>query len=125
MSGFYLRITPDQVGIGVGAHSFDKDRLATFRHAVVHPQAGESLQQAVTALERARFAVKGEHYKQLPRGFDTDDAFATRMLRYAALWVGEDEPTPKSLHSKRFVSWAMTRWSKQAPLHRWLVDNLQ
>ncbi len=47
------------------------------------------------------------------------------MLRHNALWVGEDEPAPKSLRSKRFVGWAMTRWSKMVPLHRWLVDTLQ
>ena len=31
VSGFYLRITPTEVGIGVGAHGFDKDRLAKYR----------------------------------------------------------------------------------------------
>ena len=46
------------------------------------------------------------------------------MLRYKALWAGEDEPAPKVLASKRFVAWAINRWSKMAPLHRWLVENL-
>ncbi|MCP3976987.1 MAG: hypothetical protein GY720_21070 [bacterium] len=44
------------------------------------------------------------------------------MLRYSALWASEDDAAPKVLDSKRFVSWAMTRWSKMEPLHRWLVD---
>ena len=111
ISGFYLRITPNAVGVGVGAHGFDKDRLAAYR--------------AVTALERAKIEVKGEHYKQLPRGFEAADEFTGRMLRFNALWTGEDTSAPKVFTSSRFVSWAMTRWAKAEPLHRWLVDSLQ
>jgi len=125
VSGFYLRITADGVGIGAGAHSFDKDRLAAYRGAVIDPKSGKTLRDAVSEVEQAKFDVLGEHYKGLPRGFDTDDEFVGRMLRHSALWVGEDQPAPKVLGSKRFVSWAMTRWSKMEPLHRWLVDTLQ
>jgi uncharacterized protein (TIGR02453 family) len=125
VSGFYLRITADAVGIGVGAHGFDKDRLAAYRSAVIDPKLGESLRSAVTGVEKAKIEVKGQHYKQLPRGFDTADEFTSRMLRYNALWTGEDVLAPKVLASKRFVGWAMTRWAKAAPLHRWLVDSLQ
>ena len=124
VSGFYLRITPDGVGIGVGAHHFDRDRLASYRSAVTDSASATSLHAAVGAIERAKFEVKGEHYKTLPRGFDTDDEFTARMLRHNALWVGEDEPAPKVLGSKRFVAWAIARWSKMEPLHRWLVDQL-
>lgn len=125
VSGFYLRITSDGVGIGAGAHMFDKDRLAAFRNAVVDTKTGMSLRAAVTKIEQAKIEVEGEHYKGLPRGFETADEFTGRMLRHNALWVGEDQPAPKVLANKRFVSWAMTRWSKMEPLHRWLVDILQ
>jgi len=125
VSGFYMRITPVAVGVGVGAHRFDKDRLAIYRTAVADSRSGKSLLEAVTSLERAKIEVKGEHYKKLPRGFETDDEFTARMLRYNALWTGEDAAAPKVLNSSRFVSWAMSRWTKAAPLHGWLVDNLQ
>lgn len=124
VSGFYLRITPEAVGVGVGAHSFDKDRLAQYRAAVVDDAAGKALKKAVAVLKAARVDVKGEHYKSLPRGFEAADEFEEKYLRYNALWTGEDEPAPASLTSKRFVGWAMTRWSKQAPLHRWLVRHV-
>ena len=92
---------------------------------MVDPKSGKALRSAVAGLEKAKIEVKGAHYKQLPRGFDTDDDFTGRMLRYNALWTGEDEAAPKVLGSRRFVSWAMTRWTRAAPLHRWLVDTLQ
>ena len=122
-SGFYLRITPDQVGIGVGAHGFDKDGLAAFRAAVVDPAAGPALLDAVAATERAGFEVKGAHYKNVPAGFEANGETA-RLLRHAALWTGEDVPIPKSVHTRRFVGWCMTRWQKSLPIHRWLVDHL-
>ncbi len=125
VSGFYLRITPDGVGVGVGAHGFDKDRLASYRAAVADPASAESLRAAVSAIERAKFEVKGERLKTLPRGFEARDEFTARMLRHNALWAGEDAPAPKVLGSRRFVAWAMNRWSKMEPLHRWLVDTLQ
>lgn len=125
VSGFYLRITPTDVGIGVGAHGFDKDRLAAYRDAVVDADSGPALKEAVAQLSKSRVDVKGEHYKTLPRGFEADSDFERKFLRYNALWTGDDFATPASLTSKRFVSWAMTRWAKQAPLHRWLVDHLQ
>lgn len=124
VSGFYLRITPDAVAIGIGAHRFDRDRLASYRAAVIDPLAGESLRAAVGAIEKTGFELKGEHYKTLPRGFAAPDEFTGRMLRHNSLWIGEEEPAPKVLGSKRFVAWALTRWSKMAPLHRWLVDNV-
>jgi uncharacterized protein (TIGR02453 family) len=125
VSGFYLRITADAVAVGCGAHRFDKDRLDSYRAAVADPTAAKSLLGAVSAIEKAKYGVKGEHYKTLPRGFDADDEFTARMLRHNALWVGDDEPAPKVFGSSRFVSWAMTRWSKMEPLHRWLVDTVQ
>lgn len=125
VSGFFLRVAPAGVGIGVGAHGFDKDRLAAYRAAVADTKSGKSLQAAVAQVEKAKFEVQGEHYKGLPRGFDTDDDFIGHMLRHNALWASEDDAAPKVLNSKRFVNWAINRWSKMEPLHRWLVDTIQ
>jgi uncharacterized protein (TIGR02453 family) len=125
VSGFYLRITPTQLGVGVGAHRFDRDRLAAFRQAVVDPVHGTGLGAAVTSVEKAGWPVRGEKYKQLPRGFKASNAAQERFLKYGALWCGEDVPIPASLHNRRLLSYAMNRWAKLEPLHRWLVDTLQ
>jgi uncharacterized protein (TIGR02453 family) len=125
VSGYYMRIAPAELGIGVGAHGFDKDRLAAFRAAVVDSGASAALREVVGSVESAGWPVMGEHYKQLPRGFEAADAFQERFLRYSALWTGEDTPQPKSLRSRRLVPYVMNRWTKLEPLHRWLVDRLQ
>jgi len=125
VSGFYLRITPTDVGIGAGAHGFDRDRLTAYRDAVVDAKSGKALRSIVATMEEAEIEIRGEHYKRLPRGFDTDDELTGRLLRHNSLWTGEDVAAPKVLGSRRFVTWAMNRWAKMEPLHRWLVDTLQ
>ncbi|MFQ5967212.1 MAG: DUF2461 domain-containing protein [Acidimicrobiia bacterium] len=124
-SGYFMRITPTDLGIGVGAHGFDKDRLAAYRSAVVDPKSGPALIKAVQAVEAAGWEVRDQHYKRLPQGFDAANEHQERLLRHSSLWTGRDEPHPKSLTSSRLVSFCMSRWEQLQPLHRWLVDTLQ
>ena len=123
-SGFFLRITSTELGLGVGAHSFDKDRLAAYRDAVVDSSSGPSLVKATKAVAKAGFPAKGEHYKKLPRGYEASNADPELLLRYAALWCGEDIKHPKELHTGGIVKYTVDGWKKLAPLHRWLVDNI-
>lgn len=124
-SGYYVRITPDGVGVGAGAHGFDKEQLSVFREALLDSKKRARLLTAVAAADKAGYPVHGEHYKRLPRGFEDAPEEAHDLLRFAALWTGEDEPHPKSMSSKAFVGWVARRWEKLDPIHRWLVDNLQ
>lgn len=125
VSGYYLRITSDTIGLGVGAHRFDKDRLAAYRTAILDPRRRRRLLAAIDAAASAGCAVAGEHYKRLPTGFADAPAAAHDLLRHNALWVGSDQPAPASFHTRAFVGWAVRRWEKLTPLHRWLVDTLQ
>jgi uncharacterized protein (DUF2461 family) len=61
VSGYYLRPTPDTVGVGVGAHSFTPEQLTHYRGLVVAPSPGRKLLEAVAQVEKAGFEVKGEH----------------------------------------------------------------
>ncbi len=124
VSGFYMRITPKVLGLGVGAHGFDRDRLAVFRDAVVDPQAGEALARAVGQVEKSGAEVHGEHYKKTPRGFEPANETQERFLRHSALWTGDDEKHSPELHSPAIVPYAVQRWQEQAPIHRWLVEHL-
>jgi len=125
-TGFFLRVTPDDVGIGVGAHGFDKERLARYRDLVVNPASGGALRGAVAAVTRAGMSVEGEQYKRLPKGFEEPaDPESARLLRFGALWAHQTVEHPPAMSSRRFVSWCLTRWRKQLPIHEWLRDNLQ
>lgn len=123
-SGFYLRISPDGVGIGAGAHRFERDRLGAYRAAVIDAKSGPALSRAVTAIEKAGHVVEGATYKTTPRGFEPRTDRQEQMLRHSALWIGEDHPLSPTLHSPEFVDWAVNRWKTMKPIHRWLVDRL-
>ena len=124
VSGYFMRITPTELGIGVGAHGFDNDRLAAFRSAVVDPQTGPGLAAAVDTVERNGWTVKGESYKRIPRGFEPANATQERLLLHGALWCGRDESHPSSMRTARLVPYVLRRWEQLDPLHRWLVDHL-
>ena len=80
---------------------------------------------AAAAVEKEGWKVRGNKYKQLPRGYEASSPSEERFLKYGGMWTGEDRPIPASLHNRRLVSYVMNRWTKLAPLHRWLVDTLQ
>ncbi len=124
LSGFFLRITAETVGIGVGAHGFDRDRLAAFRSAVVDGSSGPSLRRTIEEVERTGHSVKGEHYQRVPRGFEAADPFQERLLRHAALWTSHEVEHPDELTSAAIIDWALDHWRSMAPVHRWLVDTL-
>ena len=124
VSGYFFRITPEGIGLGVGAHGFDKERLAAFRDAVVDTRKRNRLLKAAAVTTKAGYPIHGQHYKRLPRGYEDAPDAAHELLRHNALWVGLDEPHPKSLSSKAIVGWTTRRWEKLDPLHRWLVDTL-
>ncbi len=126
VTGYFMRLEPDAIHLGVGAHAFTPEQLTAYRGLVVGTRSGPALRTAVEAVAKAGFPIKGEHYKRIPKGFEEPaDPVVGSLLRHNALWVGEAFDHPGVLGSARLVSWCMTRWRKLAPLHDWLRDNVQ
>jgi uncharacterized protein (TIGR02453 family) len=124
VSGFFARVSPDEFGVGVGAHGLDKDGLAAFRSAVDDPSSGKALAEAAAKVEKAGFTLDGEHYKRVPKGF-SDDGPAGRFILFAGLHT-YTEHDPSILTDGAAVTKACrATWSKLAPIHRWLIDNVQ
>lgn len=123
-SGFFLRISPAFVGIGAGAHSFEKEALARFRAAAADPAGGAQLAAVAEELERDGFEVGGERYVRIPRGMDADGR-AARFLRHGALFVHHDESAELASDPERLLPMCVSVWDRLAPLHRWLVDHVQ
>lgn len=123
VSGFYFRLTTKSLGLGAGAHRFDRDRLGEYRDAVVDPKAGPSLKRAVGATQKAGWPVEGEHFKRTPSGYDATGE-TERLLRFNALWTGMDEEIPNALYGPELVDYCLERWRRLIPIHRWLVRSL-
>jgi uncharacterized protein (TIGR02453 family) len=123
-SGFYLRVTPDLVGIGAGAHHFDRDALDRFRTAVADPASGARLAEIAAGIERDGLQIGNERYKRPPRGFDADGP-AAGFLLHDGLFVATQEPPEIATDPARLMPACEAVWTRLAPLHRWLVDHVQ
>jgi len=123
-SGFYARLTPEGLGVGVGAHGFSKERLTVYRDSVADLKAGARLLDAVRAVEEAGYPLRGEEYKRTPPGFDVNDPERERLLRFSALWAAFEEPDGPWLQTPEALDRPLAHWNKMLPLHRWIVSAL-
>ncbi len=67
MSALILRVWPDGVVVGGGAHGVDRCQLAVYRDAAADPTTGAELATIVYDLETAGHEIRGETYEHLPR----------------------------------------------------------
>jgi uncharacterized protein (TIGR02453 family) len=123
VSGLFLRVWPDGVVVGAGAHGFDKYQLAAYRDAVADPTAGAELATIVNDLEAAGHDVGGETYKRVPRGYAAT-GIAERLLRHSALFVHAELPV-QTATSTKFVDTVLGHWHAFRTVHRWLTANVQ
>lgn len=121
-SGFFLRIAPDAVTVGAGAHGFDRDQLACYRAAVTTLDPGHDLASIVAALDRAGHDIGGQTYTRTPRGY-TATPDQDRLLRHSALYAHAELPTDLAV-SPKLIPTLLRHWRAFAPLHRWLETNV-
>jgi uncharacterized protein (TIGR02453 family) len=124
VSGLFLRVSPDGVIVGAGAHGFDKQQLARYRKAIVDSAALHELDPVVAELDHAGFDVGGETYARIPRGFAADGPCADRLLRHSSLYTQAEFPSITAIEPG-FVSHVLRQWRASVPLHRWLVEHVQ
>jgi uncharacterized protein (TIGR02453 family) len=120
--GFWLRLTPDAVHLGVGTHWLhDGETLTRFRQAVADPRRGAALSRALTKVRTAGdYRIEGEHYKRVPKGFPTDHPRAD-LLRYHSLTAYTSlEPLPPEVHTAGFVDLCLGHFKVMAPVQRWI-----
>jgi uncharacterized protein (TIGR02453 family) len=123
VSALFLRVWPNGIVVGAGAHDFDKYQLATYRDAVADPTAGVELATIVSDVEAAGYEIGGETYKRVPRGYAAA-GIAERLLRHSALYVHAELPA-KTASSASCIDTLLGRWRAFVGVHRWLVANVQ
>jgi uncharacterized protein (TIGR02453 family) len=124
-SGFYLRVTPQLVGIGAGANHLGAGGLSAYRAAVCDVEDGPELVRIVAALEEAGWELGDPRRQRPPRGWEPEDPAAERLLRYDGLFVARRAPAQLATDAERLVPTCLEVWSALAPLHRWFVERVQ
>lgn len=123
VSSFFVRVTPEEVILGAGCHGFDPPRLKTFRAAVATPKTGAALVGIVEEIEAAGYRLGGHHYKRPPRGFEATGR-AADLLLFNGLSAFAHEPAALAT-TPDLLPRCVEHWRTMAPLHRWLIDNVQ
>ena len=123
--GFFVRLRPATITVGVGMHRFERPALEAYREAVGEERSGRELEDAIArATGLPGVAVGGgEAYKRVPQGFGVDHPRAD-LLRHNALYVSGDWDLPAEVSSPGFAPWVAERLEHMAPVERWLTKVL-
>jgi uncharacterized protein (TIGR02453 family) len=122
-SGFYLSVSGDAVGLGVGLMRIaDLDR---WRAAIADDDTGSAFEAALTTVEAELGAATDltPDLKRVPKPYPQDHP-RERWLRHKGFRAAIDVDLPPEATTPAFVGWCATRFMSFAPLHRWLVDNV-
>lgn len=120
--GFFIRLEPAGGGIYVGQHIFDKAKLDAFREAVHDDKMGLELEEIIAEVGSVgSYEVGGDHYKRVPRGYDSNHPRAV-LLKYNGLWVVDPSAvTETDLYSPELVETCFEHCRRMDPIQRWLV----
>jgi uncharacterized protein (TIGR02453 family) len=123
--GYFMRLRPATVTVGVGMHRFDRPVLEAYREAVGAERTGRELEVAIArATELPGVAVGGgDAYKRVPSGYAADHPRAD-LLRHNALYVSGEWEVPAEAADGRFASWVAERLERMAPVERWLTATI-
>jgi uncharacterized protein (TIGR02453 family) len=117
--GFYFHLDPPTLMVGGGMHEFTPAALGRYRDAVVDARRGVELRGLVDGMVRDGYALWGERYKRVPRGYDQAHPNA-ELLLYRGLFAGVSLPIPDEFYSSALLDWCERRYRAVAPLEAWL-----
>jgi uncharacterized protein (TIGR02453 family) len=118
-SGFFFRLSKNEVMLGCGMHAFSPKTLAAYRRAALDDRTGAKLVGIIKKLKNAGYDVGQVGYKKVPKGVDPGHP-REELLRFNSLHAGWQAPHPKALSSAAFASFVAGHFAKIAPLHEWL-----
>jgi uncharacterized protein (TIGR02453 family) len=118
--GFYFHVTPSDLGLFCGVHTFTKEKLILYRKAVDNERIGEELSQITSAVMATGCYIGGDQYKRVPTGFEPDHPRA-ELLKFKGLHASISDLDPELITKPEFMDYTFEQWRKMVPLHHWLV----
>ena len=123
-SGFFFRMFAGSVILGAGIHGFEKEALQRYREAVDQGKSGKALESLAVKMGRGGYELGGEHYKKVPREFDSDHRRG-HLLKHNALYAHIEVPLPAEARTPAFSAWCGAHFKNIQPLHKWLLVNVR
>jgi uncharacterized protein (TIGR02453 family) len=124
-SGFYFQLSPDRLMLGVGIYMFTKPLVKLYRDAVIHPEYGMTLREAIEGVMAVEgYQIGGKRYKRIPNGYDAKHRNAEFLL-HNGLHVSTESAIPDELYSEALLDYCFERFKDMAPIHHWLVSVIE
>jgi uncharacterized protein (TIGR02453 family) len=117
--GYYFHLEPSNLMLGAGIHRFSKPLLQAYRDAIVEPELGPTLEEAIKQVTAKSYDIGVKSYKRTPRGFDPDHELA-ELLLYSGLTTGANLGIPPELQSIDLVEYCFQRFQDMVPIVDWL-----
>lgn len=121
--GFWFRITPDEIWLGVGLYGMQGELLENFRQSVIHPRSAKALLTAVEAVRAAGPYEIGERTRKLmPRGYPADGVAAEYLLHEGLTGLIK-LPAPAA-QAANFLDDCLGHYRAMWPIGKWLLDEV-
>jgi uncharacterized protein (TIGR02453 family) len=119
--GYYFHLEPPNLMLGVGLYMFPRNLLEHYRNAVVDPEYGAELEDALKKIRKSPdYTLGGQHYKRIPAGFDAAHPNA-ELLLHNGLYSGIEVPIPEEFYSNKLIDFCYKKYKPLVPLQRWLL----
>jgi uncharacterized protein (TIGR02453 family) len=118
--GYYFHLDGHNLMLGAGLYSFAKPILKAYRDAVVDPDLGLGLDQAIAKVSNKGYSLGEKTYKRVPRGYDPEHENSALLL-YSGLTTGIELSHPTELYSSALVSYCLERYRDMTPIVEWLT----
>jgi uncharacterized protein (TIGR02453 family) len=119
--GFFFGMDAAGAALYGGMHTFPRPMLGAYQDAAADDDLGRQLEAALVSVGRGGdYAVGGEQYKRVPRGFDPGHSRAD-LLRYKGLHARSPVIEPATLTTPELVDVCFEHCRNMMPLHQWLV----
>jgi len=117
---FGFQIDANGMDLLAGLYKFTPPVLADYRDKVADERGGTKLSAVLEAVsEKGDYALRGEHYKRVPAGYDPNAKYAD-LLRYDGLYGVSPRITADDMRSPELVDLCYTHYQNMAPLYDWL-----
>ncbi|MET8001949.1 DUF2461 domain-containing protein [Nonomuraea glycinis] len=122
--GLYVEVSAAGLFTAGGVYSQAADQVARYRAAVDEDLSGKPLEEIVSSLRAAGYAVSGDRLKTRPRGVPVDHP-RLDLLRHRSLHAGSRfEPEPW-VHTPEVAARVRDTWRDYAPLIEWLCAHVR
>lgn len=123
-SAYFMRLSPDFVGIGGGKHTFTPDQRSRFRTAIDDDTTGADLLRIVERIEDQGYTISGGPRTNAPNA-NAQAGRRSQLQRHRSMFVHHDEPNDVATNGRALFTACERVWDDLTPMHEWLVDNVQ